>query len=115
MTLLEQIYKQLHQNSFVETAEEFSTDWCWRSKSWYAVQRNKKADFSIPVAINCLNKTKIKIAFAHLSRKKLGSIADSDIQILGEIRAQLEHHLREQHRILDVANDDPQAKMLGFK
>ncbi|NDW53611.1 DUF6626 family protein [Aliiroseovarius sp. PrR006] len=108
MSLMEKIYDYLHQNAFVETAEEFSTDWCWRSKSWFAVQKNKNGEFSIPVAINCLNKTKINIALAHLKRKKLGSIADSDIQILSEVRDQLEQHLLEQHRIAAVVCNDGQ-------
>jgi hypothetical protein len=100
---MEEVYYILRENSYVETAEDFSTEWCWRSKNWFAVQKNKKAEFSIPVAINCLNTTKMKIALAHLKRKRLGSIADSDIQILGSIRDALEQHLLDQHRIAAVA------------
>ena len=103
MSLMEDIFKQLHDNSLVETAEDFSTDWCWRSKSWFAVQKNKNGDFSIPVAINCLNAVKVKIALAHLKRKKLGGIADSDLRILGGVRDLLEAHLLERHSIAAVA------------
>ena len=109
MSLMESIYEELRENSFVQTAEQFSTDWCWRSKSWFAVQKAKQSDFSVPTAINCLNKTKIKIAFAHMSRKKLGSIADSDIRILNGIREALETYLLEQHKIAAVAGDDASA------
>lgn len=113
MSIMEVIYDQLHENAFVDTAEEFSTDWCWRSRSWYAVQKNKSGDFSIPVAINCLNTVKVKIALAHLRKKKFGSIAESDIRILGQIRALLEDHLLEQHRIAAVADTKlPNSKML---
>jgi hypothetical protein len=31
----------------------------------------KQSDFAIPVAINCLNSIKIRIALAHLRRKTL--------------------------------------------
>ena len=106
MLLIEEIYDQLRDNAFVETAEEFSTDWCWRSISWYAVQKNKGRDFSIPVAINCLNKVKIKIAFAHMRKKKLGDIAESDINILTAIKDKLEQHLLVKHRIAAIAEDD---------
>ena len=104
MTLMEEIYEQLDQNAFVETAEEFSTDWCWRSKSWYSVQKNKESDFTIPVAINCLNKVKVKIALAHIKKNKLGSIAESDLHILGDIQDKLECYLLERHRVAAVAN-----------
>ena len=105
MSLIEKVFNHLHEHAFVETAEEFSTDWCWRSKSWFAVQKSKDSDFSIPVAITCLNNVKMKIAFAHLRRRKLGSIADSDIQALGEVKAMIEEHLLERHRIAEVAED----------
>jgi hypothetical protein len=103
MTLMEEVYDQLAKNTFVETAEEFSTDWCWRSRSWFSVQKNKKSYFSIPVAINCLTKVKIKIAMVHLRKQKLGGIADSDLRVLQEVRAKLEKHLLEQHRVAAVA------------
>ena len=115
MTILEEVYEQLRYNAFVETAEDFSTDWCWRSRSWFAVQKNKKGELTVSVAINCLNSVKIRIAQAHLRRKKFGSIAECDIAILNEVRAKLEQHLLEQHRVAAVAEQNhPTAKMLGF-
>ena len=111
MLLMEDIYKRLHEHDLVETAEAFSTDWCWRSKSWFAVQKNKNSDFSIPTAISCLNAVKIRIALAHLQRKRLGSVMDGDIQLLGSVKASLEKYLLEQHRIAAVADDAaPKAK-----
>ena len=103
MLLMENIYNQLHEHDLVKTAEDFSTDWCWRSKSWFAVQKNKNGDFSIPTAISCLNSVKVKIALAHLQRKRLGSVMDGDIEILGKIRDSLEAYLLEHHRIAAVA------------
>ena len=106
MSLIEEVYDQLNQNAFVETAEEFSTDWCWKSKSWYGVQKNNLSDFSIPVAINCLNKVKIMIAMAHMRKKKLGSIAESDIRLLSVIREKLEQYLLDVHRIAAIAGNN---------
>ncbi len=114
MSLMETVYDQLHEQSLVETAEEFSTDWCWRSRSWFAVQKNKNGEFSIPAAINCLNKVKMKIAFAHLKRRKLGNLMDSDIRVLREVKELLEDHLLEHHRIAAVTETPlPKTKMLG--
>jgi hypothetical protein len=44
MSIMEEFYGQLSQSAFVDTSEDFSTDWCSRSKSWYAVQKNKQSD-----------------------------------------------------------------------
>jgi hypothetical protein len=113
MLLLEDFYKRLHEHDLVETAEDFSTDWCWRSKSWFAVQKNKNSDFSIPAAITCLNRVKVKTALAHLRRKRLGSVGDDDIRLLGAIKKSLETYLLEHHRIAAVAEaETPQRKML---
>ena len=106
MSLIEEVYDQLNKNAFVETAEEFSTDWCWKSKSWYGVQKNNRSDFSIPVAINCLNKVKIMIAMAHMRKKKLGSIAESDIRLLSVVREKLEQYLLDVHRIAAIAGNN---------
>jgi uncharacterized protein YecA (UPF0149 family) len=116
MLMIEEVYTQLQENAFVDTAEEFSTDWCWRSKSWFAVQKNKGSDFTIAVAINCLNSIKIKIAQAHMRRKKFGSIAESDLSILRQVRDKLEQYLLEQHRVAAVAEQvSQQHTMLGFQ
>lgn len=104
MTMMENIYKSLNENALVETAEEFSTDWCWRSKSWFAVQKNKQADFAIPAAINCLNVVKIKLALQHIRHGKLGSFVDDEIETLRDVRDQLEAYLLKQHRIAVVTD-----------
>jgi hypothetical protein len=108
--LMEEVYQQLRRDGFVETAEDFSVDWCWRSKSWFAVQKNKGGDFAIEVAINCLSAVNVWINLAHLRRKQLGSIADSDLRILNDVRSKLELYLLEQHRITAVAADVPLPK-----
>jgi hypothetical protein len=104
---MENIYTRLNQNALVETAEEFSTDWCWRSKSWFAVQKNSHADFSIPVAINCLNRVKMKLVFKYFQQSKVGSFVDDDIAVLHNVRDQLEAYLLQQHRIA-VVTDAPE-------
>lgn len=111
MTLMETVYRNLNENALVETAEEFSTDWCWRSKSWFAVQKNSHADFTIPVAITCLNQVKMKLTFKYFQQGKLGSFVDEDIAILSDVRDQLEAYLLEQHRIAVVA-DEPKHAVL---
>lgn len=115
MLLMEEIYLQLREQDLVETAEQFSTDWCWRSRSWYAVQKNKQKDLTVTTAITCLNNVKVKLALAHLRRKKFGSIIDSDIEALGCIKSRLETYLIVKHRVAAVADDLMlNEKMLGF-
>ena len=106
MLLMEEIYLQLRENDLVDTAEDFSTDWCWRSRSWYAVQKNKENDLTVTTAITCLNNVKVKLALAHLRRKKFGSIIDCDIQTLGFIKSRLEAYLLVKHRIAAVADEE---------
>ncbi|MCA0045110.1 DUF6626 family protein [Celeribacter litoreus] len=110
MLLMEEIYLQLRKQDLVDTAEQFSTDWCWRSRSWYAVQKNKENDLTVATAITCLNNVKVKIALAHLKRKKLGSIIDGDIKTLGFIKDQLEVYLLVKHRIAAVADEETPNK-----
>jgi hypothetical protein len=106
MSTMEEVYDQLKQDDFVDTAEDFSVHWCWRSKSWYSVQKNKGSDFSIAVAINCLNKVKIKIALEYIKKKKFGSIAESNIRLLSVVEDKLSEYLLLEHRIAAVNGDD---------
>jgi hypothetical protein len=110
MSLMKTIYGELHEHALVETAEEFSTEWCWRSKHWFAVQKHNNGDFSIPVAINCLNKAKLKIGLAHLKRRKLGSLMDSELRALNSVKALLEEHLLNEHRIASVSHEESHAQ-----
>lgn len=105
MTLIEKIYQSLTSKALVESAEEFSTDWCKRSKSWFAVQKRSKAEFTIPVAINCLNKVKTRLTFKLSQKNKVGSFVDDEIAVLHAVRDQLEAYLLEKHRICRVAGD----------
>jgi len=116
MLLMEEIYLQLREHDLVDTAEQFSTDWCWRSRSWYAVQKNKERDLTVATAITCLNNVKVKIALAQLRRKKFGSIVEGDIETLGIIKCRLEAYLLVKHRIAAVAGEEtPNGNMLGFQ
>lgn len=116
MLLMEEIYLQLREQDLVDTAEQFSTDWCWRSRSWYAVQKNKENDLTVATAITCLNNVKMKLALAHIKRKKFGSIVDGNIETLRLIKRRLETYLLVKHRITAVADEEtPNGKMLGFQ
>ncbi len=54
MTLLENIYYQLHNSGLVKNREHFSTFYLGKSKNWYAVQTYNMRDFSTSAAINCI-------------------------------------------------------------
>ncbi len=102
MLLMEKIYNDLKAEALVETAEDFSQDWCRRSRSWFAVQKSSASDLSVEAAIACTQTTQVKLAFLHLRKKHLGAIVDSEIATLREIKSSLESYLREQHSILSV-------------
>ncbi len=51
MLLMETIYTDLHSFDIVDSAAEFSTVWCGKSKIWFAVQKNKGGDLSVAAAI----------------------------------------------------------------
>lgn len=106
MLLMETIYKDLKEYDLVNNAEEFSTDWCNRSRSWFAVQKNKGSDFSIPVAINLLHYVKVRRAMLILKRRQLGSILDGEINLLASINEHLDEYLLNVHQIAAVVEND---------
>lgn len=106
MLLMETIYKDLKEYDLVNNAEEFSTDWCNRSRSWFAVQKNKGSDFSVPVAISLLNHVKLRHALRTLKRRQLGSILDGEINLLTSINERLDEYLLNSHQIAAVALTD---------
>lgn len=73
MNLMEKIYFQLHSEGLVGSAEEFSTQWCSRSKHWFAVQRRSVNGFSVVTAIHCLRKVHVELAKSKVRRDKFGS------------------------------------------
>ena len=114
MLLMETIYKDLKDYDLVNNAEEFSTDWCSRSRSWFAVQKNKGSDFSVPVAINLLGYIKMRRSMLILKRRQLGSILDGEINLLADINEHLDEYLLKSHQIAAVVDTNPlQQKMLS--
>ena len=115
MLLMETIYKDIKEYDLVDNAEEFSTDWCNRSRSWFAVQKNKGSDFSVPVAITLLHYVKVRRAILILKRRQLGSILDGEINLLASINEHLDDYLLNSHQIAAVVDTNPlKQKMLGI-
>ncbi len=113
MLLMEQIFETLTEHDLVLTAEEFSLDWCGKSRSWYAERRHSRRDFSITAAISCLDKVNLKQVGLSLSNRRMGGLLEAEIRALDEMREALKAYLAEQHRITEVAlSDAPQVKML---
>lgn len=103
---METIYKDLKEYDFVDNAEDFSTVWCNRSRSWFAVQKNKGGDLSVAAAISLLNYVKVRRAMRILRRKQLGSILDDEINMLTSIIDCLDEYLLNAHQIAAVAETE---------
>lgn len=113
MLLIEQVYETLAEHDLVLTAEEFSMDWCAKSRSWYAERRHSGRDFSVTAAINCLDKVNLKLAIFSMSQRRLGGLLEAEIRALGDVKEALKSYLAEQHRITEVVlSKTPQTKML---
>lgn len=106
MLLMEKIYNELAEVDLVDNAEEFSIKWCNKSRSWFAVQKNKGGDLTIQTAICLLNYVKVRRAIRFISRKQLGSILDDEIDLLTSVVEQLDSYLLDAHQIVAVAETD---------
>ncbi len=111
MLLMETIYTDLHSFDIVDNAEEFSTVWCGRSKSWFAVQKNKGGDLSVAAAITLLNYIKVRRALRILKRKQIGAILDDEINLLAIIITRLDDYLLQSHNIVEVAEAAAMVKI----
>ncbi len=113
MLLIEQIYETLTEHDLVLTAEEFSLDWCGKSRSWYGERRHSRRDFSVTAAISCLDKVNLRQVGLSLSNRRLGGLLEAEIRALDEVREALKAYLAEQHRITEVTlSKTPHTKML---
>jgi hypothetical protein len=94
MTLLENIYHHLHNNSLVKNKEHFSTHYLGKSKNWYAVQTHERRDFSTSAAIECLRSI----------RTAAGDNALSGEQQLALLTAErlVSQHLSQQHAVAEI-------------
>ena len=108
---METIYTDLHDFDIVDSAEEFGTAWCGRSKSWFAVQKHKGGDFSVATAITLLNYTKVRRALRILKRKQLGAILDEEINLLTTTIKRLDDYLLQKHNIAEIAEAAAMVKI----
>ena len=111
MLLMETIYTELHEFDIVDSAEEFSTVWCGKSKSWFAVQKNKGGDLSVAAAITLMNYVKVRRALRLLKRKQMGAILDDEISLLATVIKRLDDYLLQSHNILEVAETAVMVKI----
>ena len=115
MLLIEKILDLLVEHDLVETAEDFSIDWCCKSRSWYAERKHSRRDFSVTAAISCLDTANRKLLMLRLRQKRMGGLLNAEVVALGQIEDALREFLQEQHRITEVALSEPgKGKMLGF-
>ena len=113
MTLLVEVFERLIEHDLVQSAEEFSTDWCGKSKSWFGERKHSGRDFSVTAAIDCIRSVQLKLVTLRLSNRRMGGFLEPDIRALDEVNAALKAFLAEQHRITEVALDAaPKRKML---
>lgn len=94
MTLLENIYHNLHNNGLVNNRENFSTHYLGKSKNWYAVQTHERRDFSASAAIECLR---------NIRSAKLGDALSGE-QRLALLTAErlVSQHLSQRHAVAEI-------------
>ena len=113
MTLVERVYERLVEHDLVLNGEEFSTDWCGKSKSWFGERKHSGRDFSITAAIDCLRRVQLKIVTLRLSNRRMGGLLEAELRGLEEVNGALKAFLAEQHRITEVALEEtPRREML---
>ncbi|WP_417247402.1 DUF6626 family protein [Celeribacter sp.] len=103
----------LVEHDLVQNGEEFSTDWCNKSKSWFSERKHSGRDFSVTAAIDCLSRVQLRAVTLQLSNRRMGGLLEAEIRGLNEVNAALRTFLSEQHRITEVALDEkPHHKLL---
>ncbi|WP_171134953.1 DUF6626 family protein [Ruegeria sp. HKCCD7221] len=113
MLLIEQVYIKLSECDLVETAEDFSRDWCGKSRSWYAERRHNKRDFSVTAAINCIEAINLKRALLSMRGRRFSGLLEVEIRELGQLQEDIQTYLAEQHRITEVAlSKTPRSQLL---
>lgn len=104
MKLLNYTYMKLVELDEIETAEELSTTWCKKNRNWFAWQKHAGQDFSIDAAINCLARTRQRLA------ERQDKIGQSG---LAEVEQLLCDYLRHKHRVAEIVADaEVEAAML---
>ena len=77
----------------IYTAEELSIDWCNKNKNWMAWQKHAGSDFSIDAAINCLARTRLRLAERQDKAGQRG---------LGELEQLLSDYLLHKHKVAEI-------------
>lgn len=94
MKLLNYTYMKLIEIDEIETAEELSKDWCSKNRNWFAWQKHAGHDFSLDAAINCLARTRQRLA---KRQDKVGQRG------LAEVERLLSEYLLHKHKVAEIA------------
>lgn len=97
MKLLNYTYIRLVEIGEIDTAQELSRTWCNKNQNWFAWQKHAGQDFSIDAAINCLTRTRRRLA---ARQDKVGQRG------LAELEQLLSDYLRHKHRVVEIAAED---------
>ena len=106
MKLLNYTYMKLLEIDEIETAEELSKDWCSKNRNWFAWQKHAGQDFSLDAAINCLARTRQRLAERQDKAGKSG---------LTEVEQLLSDYLLHKHKVAEIAHADEEPAMLGVR
>lgn len=110
--LIEKVFELLCEHDLVASAEDFSTEWCCKSRSWYAERKHSKRDFSVTAAISCLDTSNRKQLLLRMRQRRMGGLLEAEILALGQIQEALRAYLHDQHRITEVALSDTRSNDL---
>lgn len=94
MKLLKYTYMKLIEIEEIDTAEELSKDWCKKNRNWCAWQKHAGQDFSLDAAINCLARTRLRLAERQDKEGKAG---------LAEVEWLLSEYLLHKHKVAEIA------------
>jgi hypothetical protein len=103
MKLLNYTLLKLLEIDEIYTAEELSIDWCNKNKNWTAWQKHAGQDFSIDAAINCLARTRLRLAERQDKAGQRG---------LAELEQLLRDYLLRKHNIAEIAHAVQEPAML---
>lgn len=95
MKLLNYTYMKLIEIDEIETAEELSKDWCSKNRNWFAWQKHVGQDFSLDAAINCLARTRLRLAEREDKAGQRGLL---------EVKRLLSEYLLHKHKVAEIAD-----------
>lgn len=101
-TLIEKTFITLRKSGLVTSAEQFSEQWCRRSKSYFAERRHTGHDFSIQTAMACIDKARMAKFFLRNNRKKTQELVQDEMRLLDEVEDKLLAFLEARNEITYV-------------